>query len=508
MTARTKMAVIGWQWPLLTLYAVWILYVGHHHEPWFDEAQAWLLARDSTLWQLLAERVRYEGSPGLWHLILWTLIRCGLPYEALYLVPAIFALSGVALLFWRAPFPPWVRILIASSYFFAYQYAIVARSYSVDLLLVPLAALWFADRTDRPVRYAVVIGLMANLNAHGFLAAGLLGLELLWRLTNGSRLPGAKGGAALFIAGTLGLLALVTAWQPADNGFLPAIRDQPVYIGMEFVRNAFVDGNLPFGTGRSDLFELVLGLEASILLLMPSVGLVRAAGHGIFSLAILTVLVSFSILTYASAWHGGFLFLFWIFLLWISWPTMVSVPARRWQLATIAIVCAWQGEQTLQTGLWDVGHVFSPGQQAATIIAGYRSAHPDGRIATYGFKTFAVQPWLNANPFANYHDGAGKPAYLNWKKSEPWKPFGASREWVAILRSHPDLIVASTSLQNGRRDQLMTYACKAGYGISAALPGAMMWRGRLVQDDSILMLTKGSDGGCIGSRAPGLSPGV
>ncbi|WP_176590844.1 hypothetical protein [Sphingobium sp. EM0848] len=484
---------------MLAIYGIWILYVGHQHEHWFDEAQAWLLARDSSLWQLLAERIRYEGSPGLWHLILWIVIRCGLPYELFFVIPAGFAIAGAALLLWRAPFPPWVRILIVGSYFFGYQYAIVARSYSVDLLLVPLAAMWFADRIDHPVRYAVVIGLMANLNAHGFLVAGLLGLEFLGRLVRNSSLPGAKAWAALAIAGTLGLLALATAWQPADNGFLPAERERPIYIAIDFVRNAFVDGVPPLGTGGSDMLQFILGFEGSILFLIPSAVLIRAAGHGILALAMLTALIGFSILTYASAWHGGLLFLFWIFLLWISWPTTVSISMRRWLVGTIAIICAWQGAQSIRTGLWDIGHIFSPGREAAKVIANYRATHPDGRIAAYGFKVFSAQPWLHANPFFNYHEGAPKPAYLSWKKSEPWKPFGDSREWSAIFRSHPDLIVASTSLQNGRRDQLMAHACQAGYGISQILPGAMMWRGRLVQDDTIMILTKRSGSGCVGA---------
>jgi hypothetical protein len=61
------------------IFSAILAIVGPHHEPWFD-AQAWLIARDATLWDLLAHRVRYEGSPGLWHLLLWFLSRAGMPF--------------------------------------------------------------------------------------------------------------------------------------------------------------------------------------------------------------------------------------------------------------------------------------------------------------------------------------------------------------------------------------------------------------------------------------------
>ena len=46
------------------------------HEPWFDEAQAWQIARSASLREILFEIPHYEGHPQLWHLILlWAVIR-------------------------------------------------------------------------------------------------------------------------------------------------------------------------------------------------------------------------------------------------------------------------------------------------------------------------------------------------------------------------------------------------------------------------------------------------
>ena len=54
---------------LVLVYAGLTLYTLLHHEPWRDEAQAWLLARDLGPVELL-HQLPMEGTPGLWHFLL------------------------------------------------------------------------------------------------------------------------------------------------------------------------------------------------------------------------------------------------------------------------------------------------------------------------------------------------------------------------------------------------------------------------------------------------------
>src|SRR5215472_9725730 len=56
---------------VLTLWIAVVGYTIQHHEKWADEAQAWLIARDLDLRTIWFHELRYEGSPGLWHTILW-----------------------------------------------------------------------------------------------------------------------------------------------------------------------------------------------------------------------------------------------------------------------------------------------------------------------------------------------------------------------------------------------------------------------------------------------------
>lgn len=86
-------------------YLAVIVIVMCFHEPWFDEAQSWLIARDSSFSELLTLRPHYEGHPPLWTLILSIPAKTGVPYEiGLKSVQFLCAIVLGSWLIFRAPF--------------------------------------------------------------------------------------------------------------------------------------------------------------------------------------------------------------------------------------------------------------------------------------------------------------------------------------------------------------------------------------------------------------------
>ena len=501
----------SWQFVALVAFATWVLVVGSHHEPWFDEAQAWLMARDSSLWQLLAQRVRYEGTPGLWHAVLWLSIHAGLPYRWFFIVPASFAIAGAAVILWRAPFPPPLRIALLAGYFYGYQFSVVARSYCIDLLLVPLAAALFADRVARPLRYAVVIGLIANTNAHGVLMAGVLGLEFAWRLFRAKRLGEPPALAALLVAAVLGLIAIACAWQPADNDFLqPELRTAPVMTALVYLCNAFIDHVAVWNPDLKTKYDVFASVILTVVLQRPVVALVLAGTNRLMALGLLGLLLVFAALVHAALWHSGLFFLFWLFIVWVNWGNPVSRNTRHQLIAALVIILGLQAVETARSGVWDIGHVYAPGQQAAEVITAWRSAHPQGRIYGYGDYAFTAQPWLDGNAFANYHNGDKHIAYVRWDRHEPWMAGAWHREtrlkfWATVLADRPDLIVASPVNRNGVDAQLadlVPSACLAGYAVRAVLPGTMIWRGAQAGDQTLYVFERGVPGQCALASSP------
>ncbi len=87
---------------LALAYSVIVAVAIRTHEPWADEAQSWLIARDANLLEIWTKLVRLEGSPGLWHSLLHVLISLGrslLRSELRFWIPGTLGCTGHFLLF-------------------------------------------------------------------------------------------------------------------------------------------------------------------------------------------------------------------------------------------------------------------------------------------------------------------------------------------------------------------------------------------------------------------------
>lgn len=490
----------AWKIATLAFLAAWVLIVGAAHEPWFDEAQAWLIARDSSLYDLFAHRVRYEGTPGLWHALLWAAIRAGLPYAQFYLISAVCAIGGATIVLWRAPFPPLMRIGIVTSYFFAYQFSVLARSYSVDLIIVPLLAMWFAERGEKPIRYALAVGALANLNAHGFVAGAALGAELAWHLMRSGKLTASRSWFALALLAVLGLFATACAWQPADNHFIRHQHRDMFSEAVSFIRQAFVDRFLIFSEAPVPNADCLAGFAITLVALLPLVKLIARGDARLASAGSITAVVVFSAVTYSGPWHSGLLFLLFVFALWISWPRHSNqVPKEA--LIALGVILGVQTIEAAESGIWDITHNFSSSKDAARELIAARQRDPSARLAAFGFKAFATQPYASRNQFANYKNGADRPSWLDWRRGEPLEPFGGNVAWKKVLDARPDAIVASL-YGSGDPAPLKPEACKVGYVETHRFHGTMIWRGSFLEDDSLSIFERGRSVECNKLTAP------
>ena len=152
---------------VLLVYTGIVLWTIQYHEKWADEAQAWLIARDLSLKSIWFHELRYEGSPGLWHTILWVAQHVfHARYDAISYIGLCFAVASAAIVLFVTPFPKPVRWLMLFSFFLIYQYAVIARPYVLFACFTFLAARQFRDR-ERPDLFALSIAPLACLTAHG-----------------------------------------------------------------------------------------------------------------------------------------------------------------------------------------------------------------------------------------------------------------------------------------------------------------------------------------------------
>lgn len=196
---------------VLLVYVALLFLVVPRHEAWGDEQTAWVLARGNSLWHLATTILRQEGTPGLWHGLLWVMAALHLSFAAAYVLSGAAAIAGVYVLLRYSPFPLWIRCLLPFTFYIVYQYAVVARQYVLFPVLVFSMAALASSKRWRPYWFAVVASLLANLSLHGFCFA--VGLVIAICVLRG-RLPSAgsfhaAGKRNIQAAGLLGVALLV-----------------------------------------------------------------------------------------------------------------------------------------------------------------------------------------------------------------------------------------------------------------------------------------------------------
>ncbi len=197
------------EWAVLCLFIVSYIVVTVFHEPWFDEAQAWQIARCANLKDILFTIPHYEGHPPLWHLILAIPAKLGLPYEwSLKTVAFLICFAYTWLILFRSPFPRVMRLLLPFQYFLFYQYGVIARPYGLIILELLLLAMAFPMKNEKPWRFTGVLMLLCLTHSYGIMIAGGIALCMVWELVREKGLK--RCFAELFRDGrTLSLLALL-----------------------------------------------------------------------------------------------------------------------------------------------------------------------------------------------------------------------------------------------------------------------------------------------------------
>ena len=79
MEKKRKSFSLGWI--LFFTFVVAYVLVTAFHEPWFDEAEAWQIAKCADLKTIFFVTPHYEGHPPLWHLILSVFAKSGAPVD-------------------------------------------------------------------------------------------------------------------------------------------------------------------------------------------------------------------------------------------------------------------------------------------------------------------------------------------------------------------------------------------------------------------------------------------
>ncbi|MBQ0092936.1 MAG: hypothetical protein KBS45_06395 [Clostridiales bacterium] len=324
------------EWITLAVYLALLGLILCYHEPWYDEAQAWLIARDGSWKDILTVIPHYEGHPPLWFCILAPFAKAGAPFElTLKLLTVVINGAAIAVLLFRSPFPRILRIALPFTYFAFYQHGVICRPYSLLLLGLLLTASFWKEKDEKPFRTVLSLMLCCASSAYGILLAGGITLAWIVGIAAGKK-PGAFfrdlfSGRRLWAFAALLAFALVniTAIFPHEDTFAASygMNGNPVWLRLLYM----FTGSLADATCYSCLKDynelryvsfspvrLAIGcaLGAFFLLLI----LHYAKRCRTFSLFVLpfTLFAVFSGIVYFYLQHVDVLFQFLVFWAWVS----------------------------------------------------------------------------------------------------------------------------------------------------------------------------------------------
>ena len=161
---------------IFIMFLILSLVLAFFHEPWRDEAQSWLLARDLNIIDLF-KQMKYEGHPCFWHLILKFFISLGLNYKYINFISCFISIISVGIFLKVSKFKALTNACIVFSPTFLYYCSTLARSYSLCLLSIVLLIWIYDKRKKHPYYYGFILLFM--LNTHILMFGFVIGIILI-----------------------------------------------------------------------------------------------------------------------------------------------------------------------------------------------------------------------------------------------------------------------------------------------------------------------------------------
>lgn len=319
----------------LIIYLLGVCTVSFFHEPWFDEAQSWAIARSGTIKEILFEIPHYEGHPPLWHLILAPFAKLGAPYElSLAAVNIFFMTLAVAVLLFKSPFPKLIRCLLPFNFFLFYQYGVVSRPYCILVLAIFLAAACYKNRNEHPVKYLLCLALMCAVHSYGIIIAGCLCIvwliEIFTEYKKSGKLADILKDRRCWLMFCLLIFAMLVmaAIVPDENVYLGGKMSSETEKKFDFscinilfcfviFSDSIITSFFNYAGVPSEIASQILVIVVSILLVALFVTITYRNKKLLTFLLPYGVLSIFGSFVYISPHHIGVITAFVIFVLWI-----------------------------------------------------------------------------------------------------------------------------------------------------------------------------------------------
>ena len=302
-----------------------------HHEIWLDEAQHFLIARDSGSLSDVYYNMRYDGHPRLWNFLLFFITHfiTNSP-EGMQVFHLLITTTIIYFFLRYAPFDIIFKILIIFGYYFLFEYNLLSRNYALGILFLFNCCFLFRNTEKNLIPICILIILLCNTHLfYMFTSVGIfLALIIDYGLKKQLFTTRFIICSVLFLAGVIS--TLIQVHSPSDNAtfqfYFPTLFSKERLL---FTINTLSKAYFPvplisyyyfWNTYELNLLSWIIRLIISFIALIFPLFLFNKSTKAIIFYYTSTFLIMlFVFLTQmAAARYFGMIFIFFIAAYWIS----------------------------------------------------------------------------------------------------------------------------------------------------------------------------------------------
>lgn len=453
------------------------------HEPWYEEAQPYLVGRDASWHDVIFLIPHYEGHPPLWHILIKLASVFGAPYEAtIKAVQFIFFEAMILVLELRSPFSRVTKALLPLSFFIIYHYCVLSRPYAMLMLAGLLCAAFYGKRSEKPVPYILSMIFLCLCHSYGTaFAGGIAAADIIGDMIRSrsikkgiadiSRARKLLAGYVALLVAAIVIIADIFPRQDTMAMHLDSTYSYPVVLLLCFF---FIPSEVFITSFSSDLTSIqdeanslgeLIGAGAVSLIIWAVLFIVCRKRKMLAEMILPYLFVSILMSIYAYPHHYGMFLIYMIFIMWtasekepVKVSEFTSVIRKSGVSEKFANVCVYGAVavSVLVNVYWDVysyaSDIIRPYDNAPSAAEWIKTNSIEGRKIMISFAMDDTNIYPDAPVTVNayfddniYYNMEGNVAYVTHIAADE----AEIAEDLEYFRSfgEPDFIICSSPLE-------------------------------------------------------------
>ena len=394
------------------------------HQPWYDEAHAYMMAQHMSVLDLIAT-MKNEGHLIIWYLLIMPFAKLKLWYPyPMQIINWLFAFGAILVMWKKAPFHPITKAVITFSCPFLLVLPVIARCYAIGVFLIFLLAVLYKNSLKHPIWYSILLILAANTSLMVLFGATAFGLVFSYNMIKGALKDEVTKKDFRIVFSILALGGVLVLWQIGG-----AVQNDMSIYSEQFINHfvASLIGAYPF---LSERYVYISGFvcAAALIVLSVSFAFIVFSNRRVFF--IMSFMFGSLLYCFLFKFRGDFhnWMFFWIYATVILWIFFEEGFVKTKIKITAEIILILLYSLVLSSNVIGKWELVSKTKTMYNIISA--KIEPDSRIILTDYLIYAIVPYFvdknSPCEFYSYHTN-------NNAYDEPWDSLYYSRDIPLLL---------------------------------------------------------------------------